>query len=89
MGGLKALQSCHLVGTVDHGEQGVEFGLDLSVGLVQGLEEDRIARQKVAAQTGLFVDHQFDQAVGVEDDDVGAIDRGLRSPERVADRSRG
>ena len=73
MGFLKTMQSCHLIGTLNHGEQGVEFGFDLFVCLMQRLKEDRVARQQETAQTGLFVDHQFDQAVGVEDDDVGTI----------------
>ncbi len=74
VGVLKTMQPCHLVGTVNHGEQGVELGFDLLICIVQRLKEDWVSRQKVAAQAGLFVDHQFDEAVGVENDDVGAID---------------
>ena len=56
------------------GEQGVELGFDLLICIVQRLKEDWVSRQKVAAQAGLFVDHQFDEPVGVENDDIGAID---------------
>ena len=76
MGVLKTMQSCHLVGTVNHGEQGVELGFDLLICGLQRLKEGRVARQKETTQAGLFIDHQFDQAVGVENDDVGAIDSG-------------
>src|SRR5260370_38784505 len=78
MGVLKTMQSRHLIGTVNHGEQGVELGFDLLICVMQRLKEDRVARQKEAAQTGLFIDHQFDEGVGVEDDDVGAI-HGVRA----------
>ena len=74
MGVLKTMQSGHLVGAVNHGEQGVELGFDLFVCLMQRLKEDRVARQKETAQAALFIDYQFDQAVAVEDDDVGAVD---------------
>jgi hypothetical protein len=40
---------------------------------LQRLKEDGVARQNEAAQTSLFIDHQFDQAVGVENDDISAI----------------
>src|SRR5260370_41797800 len=76
MGVLKTMQSRHLIGTVNHGEQGVELGFDLLICVMRRLKEDRVARQKEAAQTGLFIDHQFDEAVGVEDDDVVAIHGG-------------
>src|ERR1700730_17416756 len=74
MGLLKTMESGYLIRTMNHGEQGVELGLDLLICVMQRLKEDRVARQKETAQSGLFIDHQFDEAVGVEDDYVGAID---------------
>src|ERR1700712_1003267 len=73
VGLLKAMQSCHLVGTVNHAEQDVELGFNLLICALQRLKEDRVARQKEAAQASLFIDYQFDQAVCVENDDVRAI----------------
>ena len=70
---LKTMQSGHLIGTVDQVEEGVELGFNLLICGSQRLKEDRVARQKETAQTGLFIDYQFDQAVGVENDDVSAI----------------
>src|SRR5882757_4164975 len=75
MGVLKTMQSRDLVGTVNQGEQGGELRFDLLIGFVQRLKEDRVARQQETAQAGLFIDHQLDQAVAVEDDNVGAIHR--------------
>ena len=59
---------------VDQTEQSVEFGLNLLVGFVQRLEKDGISGKEISAQAGLFIDDQFDQAVCVDDDDVGAVD---------------
>jgi hypothetical protein len=73
MGVLKTMQPCHLIGTLNHAEEGVELGFDLLIGVVQRLKEDRVARQQETAQAGLFINHQLDQAVAVEDDNVGAI----------------
>jgi hypothetical protein len=88
MGLLKTVQPCYLVGTVNHGEQSVELRFDLLICVMQRLKEDRVARQKEAAQAGLFVDHQFDKAVSVEYDDVGAIDCArtpLNAPQTIAE----
>jgi len=73
---------------VDHGEQGVELGFDLLICVMQRLKEERVPRQKEAAQTGLFVNHQFGEAVGVENNDVGAIDGActfLNAPQAVTE----
>ena len=40
---------------------------------MQGLEKGWVANEKVAAQAGLFIHDQLDQAIGVKGDDVGAI----------------
>jgi hypothetical protein len=73
MGSLKMLQPSDLIRAVDHAKESVEFGFDLSICLVQGLEEDRIADQEVASEAGFFIDHQFDQTVGVQDDHVRSV----------------
>src|SRR5260370_38954059 len=73
MGLLKTMESGHQIRTMNHVEQGVELRFDLPICVMQRLKEDGVARQKETAQAGLFIDHQFDQAVAVEDDDVGAI----------------
>ena len=70
---LKTMQSRHLIGTVNHAEQGDELRPDLLIGLVQRLKEDRVAGQQETAHAGLLINHQLGQAVAVEDDDVGAI----------------
>jgi hypothetical protein len=68
VGVLKTVQPGNLVGAVNHGEQGVELGFDLLICVMQRLKEDWVSGQKVATQTGLFVDHQFDEPIGVEND---------------------
>ncbi len=40
---------------------------------MQGLEKGWVANEKVAAQAGLFIHDQLDQAIGVKGDDVGAV----------------
>src|SRR5260370_3229443 len=75
MGLLKTMESGHQIRTMNHVEQGVELRFDLPICVMQRLKEDRVARQKETAQAGLFIDHQFDQAIAVKNDDVGAIDR--------------
>src|ERR1700756_2177238 len=75
MAGLKTLQPRNLIRTVNQTEESLELRFDLLIGLMQRLKEDGIASQKETTQAGLLVDHQFDQAVGVEDDNIGTIDR--------------
>jgi hypothetical protein len=74
MTGLEALEPFYLIGTVDQREQSVEFDIDLVVRLSQGLEKDRVTNEEIAAQAGLFVDDELDQAIGMNGDDVGSVD---------------
>ena len=88
MFGLKTMQPRHLVRAVNQIEESLELSFNLLIGLMQRLKEDGIVSQKETTQTGLLVDHQFDQAVGMENDDVGAIDRartGLNAFEAVTE----
>jgi hypothetical protein len=74
VGFLKAMHAIDLAGPLNHGQQSVEFGINLMVRFVQGLEKGGIADEKIAAQAGLFIDDQFDETICVEDDYVGAVD---------------
>jgi len=70
------MQPGDLIGTMNHAEESVELWLDLLVRLVKRLQEGWVMGQKEAAQSGLFIHHQFDETVCVEDNDVRTIDCG-------------
>lgn len=77
MGRLQIFQSPGLFRPiVEQGEEGGEFRFELSVGVVEGLQEGLVFGEEVATEASLFIDHELDEVVGVADDLVGVIDRG-------------
>ena len=55
-------------------DEDLKLGAELAVRFVERLEEARIASEKKAAQTGLFIQHQLGKTIGLSDDAIGAID---------------
>ena len=55
-------------------EERVELGVELVVGIMEGLKKERIFGQEIAAEASLFVHHELDETVGVGGDEIGLID---------------
>ena len=56
-----------------HRKQRGELGINLWLCLVQRLEEGRIADKEITAEAGLLINHEFDQSIRMEDDDVRTV----------------
>ena len=71
---LKRVDARDLIGAAgDHLLEGFEGGVDLGVGGAEGLEEDGIVDEEVAADAGLFVDDEAGEIACLGDDLVGVI----------------
>ena len=51
-----------------------ELRIELPVGFMERLQENRIFGQKISAKAGLFIHHELEEVIGVGDDQVGVID---------------
>src|ERR1700735_4966806 len=73
---MNILQPRNLVGQRANkfGQQS-ELRIELLVGFMKRLQEDRIFGQKESANSGLFIHHEFEEAVGMRDHEVGMIDQ--------------
>ncbi len=54
-------------------EEGCELRIQVLVSFTVGLKEEPVAGEQKSAQSRFFVDHQFDQVVGVRDYLVGPV----------------